>query len=247
MTFAAIIMDDEPLAVEALRGLCARSSAVEIIGHAGDGASGLAAIDRLRPDAVFLDIEMPGMDGLSVAASLGRLAAPPLIVFVTAYDHFAAQAFDLAVVDYVLKPVEAARLDRAIERVAERLAPGRVSEPVRAKEFWVPSRGAMVRVDVADIMRVEAERDYVRIFAGEASYLLRGSIKAIAERLDPGQFLRVHRSTILRREAIAEIRHRGAGAWVATDRSGGATSIGRSYLGYVRERLGLSVAPSRRG
>ena len=240
MAFTAIIMDDEPLAVEALRGLCARSAAMNVIGHAGDGGSGLAAIDRLRPDAVFLDIEMPGMDGLSVAASLGRLAAPPLIVFVTAYDHFAAQAFDLAVVDYVLKPVEAVRLDRAIERVAERMALGHVSQPARAKEFWVPSRGAMVRIDVSDISRVEAERDYVRIFVGEASYLLRGSITAIEERLDPEQFLRVHRSTILRRAAIAEVRHRGAGAWVATDMAGGSTNIGRSFLANVRAKLGLS-------
>ena len=240
MAFTAIIMDDEPLAVEALRGLCARSATVNVIGHAGDGGSGLAAIDRLRPDAVFLDIEMPGMDGLSVAASLGRLAAPPLIVFVTAYDHFAAQAFDLAVVDYVLKPVETARLDRAIKRVAERLALGHVSRPARAKEFWVPSRGAMVRIDVSDISRVEAERDYVRIFVGEASYLLRGSITAIEERLDPEQFLRVHRSTILRRAVIAEVRHRGAGAWVATDMAGGSTNIGRSFLANVRAKLGLT-------
>ncbi len=240
MAFTAIIMDDEPLAVEALRGLCARSAAVNVIGDAGDGASGLVAIDRLRPDAVFLDVEMPGMDGLSVAASLGRLAAPPLIVFVTAYDHFAAQAFDLAVVDYVLKPVEAARLDRAIERVAERLALDRGSGSARASEFWVPSRGAMVRVDVSDIKRVEAERDYVRIFAGDASYLLRGSIKAIEERLDPGVFLRVHRSTILRRSTIAQVRHRGAGAWVATDMAGGSTNIGRSFLADVRVKLGLS-------
>jgi two-component system response regulator AlgR len=240
VVFTAIIMDDEPLAVEALRGLCARSAAVNVIGDAGDGGSGLAAIDLLRPDAVFLDIEMPGMDGLSVAASLGRLAAPPLIVFVTAYDHFAAQAFDLAVVDYVLKPVEAARLDRAIERVAERLAIGRVAERARAKEFWLPSRGAMVRIDVSDISRVEAERDYVRIFTGKASYLLRGSITAIEERLDPEQFLRVHRSTILRRAAIAEVRHRGAGAWVATDMAGGSTNIGRSFLANVRAKLGLS-------
>jgi two-component system response regulator AlgR len=240
VVFTAIIMDDEPLAVEALRGLCARSAAVNVIGDAGDGGSGLAAIDLLRPDAVFLDIEMPGMDGLSVAASLGRLAAPPLIVFVTAYDHFAAQAFDLAVVDYVLKPIEAARLDRAIERVAERLALGHVPRPARAKELWVPSRGAMVRVDVSDISRVEAERDYVRIFVGEASYLLRGSITAIEERLDSEQFLRVHRSTILPRAAIAEVRHRGAGAWVATDMAGGTTNIGRSFLANVRAKLGLS-------
>jgi len=228
VAFTAIIMDDEPLAVEALRGLCARSAAVDVIGHAGDGGAGLAMIERRRPDAVFLDVEMPGMDGLSVAASLGRLAVPPLIVFVTAYDHFAAQAFDLAVVDYVLKPVEAARLDRASERVAERLAIGHVPEAARTQELWVPSRGAMVRVDAADIVRVEAERDYVRIFAGETSYLLRGSISAIEERLDPRQFLRVHRSTILRRDASAEVRHRGAGAWVAMDRRGEATSIGRS-------------------
>lgn len=240
MAFTAIIMDDEPLAVEALRGLCARSAAVNVIGHAGDGASGLAAIEQLRPDAVFLDVEMPGMDGLSVAASLGQLAAPPLIVFVTAYDHFAAQAFDLAVVDYVLKPVEAARLNRAIERVAERLGLGRVSEPARASEFWVPSRGAMVRVDVSDIKRVEAERDYVRIFAGEASYLLRGSITAMEERLDPEAFLRVHRSTILCRSAIAHVRHRGAGAWVATDTAGRSTNIGRSFLADVRAKLGIS-------
>ena len=238
MAFTAIIMDDEPLAVEALRGLCARSAAVDVIGHAGDGGAGLAMIERRRPDAVFLDVEMPGMDGLSVAASLGRLAVPPLIVFVTAYDHFAAQAFDLAVVDYVLKPVEAARLDRAIERVAERLAIGHVPESARTQELRVPSRGAMVRVDAADIVRVEAERDYVRIFAGETSYLLRGSISAIEERLDPRQFLRVHRSTILRRDAIRGLRHEGLGVWSVELDEGETLRIGRTYLRKVKAMAG---------
>ena len=107
-------------------------------------------------------------------------------------------------------------------------------------ELWIESRGGAQRVLVRDLDWVEAERDYVRIFAGDASYLLRGSITAIEERLDPEQFLRVHRSTILRRSAIAQVRHRGAGAWVATDMAGGSTNIGRSFLANVRAKLGLS-------
>jgi two-component system response regulator AlgR len=246
MAFTAVIIDDEPLAVEALQGLCARSAAVSVVGQANDGGSGLAAIERLQPDAVFLDVEMPAMDGMSVAARLRRLMSPPLVVFVTAYDHFAAQAFDLAVVDYVLKPVEAARLDRAIERIAERLATGRRAQSPCNEAFWVPSRGAMVRIEASAIERVEAERDYVRLFVGASSYLMRGSITAIEERLDPGAFVRVHRSTILRRSTIAEMRHRGGGAWVATDHAGRSTSIGRSYLADVRSTLGWSEMELRR-
>ncbi len=235
--FSAIIIDDEPLAIEALRGLCGRSPAVRIVDAAAGGVAGLALVERHRPDAIFLDIGMPGMDGLAVAARLGALARPPLVVLVTAYDHFATQAFDLAVVDYVLKPVLPARLDRAIDRVTARLAEDSAS--AAAEEFWLPSRGGMVRIATSAIARVEAERDYVRIFDDVRSYLLRGSISALAARLDPRSFIRVHRSTILRRDGIVEVRRQPGGGWIAVGACGRVTPIGRSYIAHIRALLDI--------
>ena len=240
MPFTAVIIDDEPLAREALRGLCATLTTVTLLGEADDGASALALVERCTPNAVFLDIGMPGLDGLTLAARFAELACPPCVVFVTAYDRYATQAFDLSVVDYVLKPVERARLERAIERVEARLAASDRGRPSEADDaFWLSSRGVMMRVPVASVVRVEAERDYVRIITAEHSYLLRDALTAIERRLDPALFLRLHRSAIVRCDHIAGLRHEGRGVWSAVDVDNNASRIGRSYLARVRERLGI--------
>lgn len=236
MDFSAIIVDDEPLAIEALRRFCGRSRRVRILGEAADGAAGLHLAETARPDAVFLDIGLPGLSGLDVAARIAGSSPRPLVVFVTAFDHFATQAYDLSVVDYVLKPLDPKRLDRAIERIAERLSESQPS--TAADEFWVPSRGGMARIASSSIRRVDAERDYVRILAHERSYLLRETISAIEARLDHTRFVRIHRSTILRSDTISGLRHLGAGAWAALDETGQASRIGQKYLARVREQLG---------
>lgn len=239
MMFGAVLIDDEPLALEGLRRFCERSGQVRVLGEASDGAAGIELARTCRPDAVFLDIGMPGLGGLEVAARLGGVERAPLVVFVTAYDHFATQAFDLSVVDYVLKPLEPDRLDRAIARIASRMMDGKRPDAAAAG-FWVPSRGGMVHVATDDIVRIDAERDYVRFAANGRTHLLRASLSAVEERLDPCIFVRIHRSTILRVDAIAGLEHIGNGAWAATDASGGRLGrIGRRHLASVRSTLGI--------
>jgi two-component system, LytTR family, response regulator AlgR len=243
--FTALLVDDEPLALDMLKRLLKLDSRIQLIGEAADGETALRLATAKRPDVLFLDIGMPGKSGLLVASQLASADPAPLIVFVTAYDHHATEAFDLAVVDYVLKPVDAARLARAIERVATRLAAGAPSSP-RAQDVWAPSRGGMVRIPTTAIQRIEAEGDYVRLHAGDRSYLLRRSISDLASRLDPTQFLQIHRSTLLRRTDVQALRHIGSGAWVAVDATGRTFRIGRQRLGDVRAALEISAPSGRR-
>ena len=239
--FTAILVDDEPLALEGLRRICVRDGRVNIVGIAADGQAALDLVAEKAPEAVFLDIGMPGLTGMDIAARLNDLKRRPSIVFVTAYDHYAAEAFDLAVTDYVLKPIDAARLGRAIDRVAATIASSpRGRDPdMEADSFWAPHRGSLVRVPLAAIQSVEAEGDYVRLHTPSGSHLLRQSMGIISERLPQVLFVRVHRSSIVRRDRIIELRHLGGGAWAAIDRDGRSVRIGRSYLGGVRDILGL--------
>ncbi|WP_439569580.1 LytR/AlgR family response regulator transcription factor [Sphingopyxis sp.] len=233
----AIIADDEPLAADGVRRLCEASGKVTIVGIAADGATALRLIHAVRPQAVFLDIAMPELTGLEVAASLARMMDPPRVVLVTAQEHFATEAFDLSVVDYVLKPVDPKRLDRAIDRLQ-----GQLSAEQRLageQELWVPYLGSVVRLPIEAIVRIETERDYVRIHELGKSYLLRSTLTDLIDRLGDG-FVRVHRSVAVPAHRIAEIRHIGGGAWVAIDIAGAVAPVGRRFLEAVRQRLGLS-------
>jgi len=243
MPLRVIIVDDERPAIEGLERLCERSGRVDVVGRATHGEAALTLARAEKPDALFLDIGMPGLGGMAVAQRLAGLPRPPLVVFVTAYDHYATEAFDLAVVDYVLKPIDEARLLRAIDRLEARVPAGggRRSERL-LREFWAPSRGRMVRVPALDILRIEAERDYVRIVTAETSFLLRQPISAMETRLDPSLFMRLHRSTITRLDRIHELSALGRGRWAAVDANGMSAPIGRSYLAAVRARF-LHLTP----
>lgn len=242
-----LIVDDEPLAVERLQVICARLDGVTVIGTAGDGDAGLRLIDALEPDLVLLDMTMPLTDGLSVARTLSTRPSPPAVIFVTAHDTFAVEAFDLDAVDYVLKPVSPERLQRAIQRVGSR-SQGAPSETRPApesrwlSEFWVPHRSELVRIAASDVERIDAERDYVRLHVGGPlggqSFLLLQTITGLEERLDPEQFIRIHRSCILRRDAITGLRHEGLGVWSAELADGTALRIGRTYLPAVKKMTG---------
>ena len=237
-----LIVDDEPLAVERLQILCARVPGLQLVGTASDGEAALRLIEALEPDLVFLDIAMPGMTGIDVANVLEGRAAAPAIVFVTAFDQYAVAAFDAAAVDYLLKPVAPERLEKAVQRVAERQriaaeAPvdSAPSTSARyAQEFWVPNRGELARVAVADIERIEAERDYMRLHAGSRSWLIHETIGALEARLNPAEFIRLHRSTIVRRDRIMRLTHDGQGNWTAELSGGQQLRIGRTYLASVR-------------
>lgn len=251
-----LIVDDEPLAVERLQVICARLEGVAVVGTAADGDAGLRLIDALTPDLILLDMTMPLTDGLTVARTLSRRADPPAVIFVTAHDSFAVEAFDLDAVDYVLKPVSPERLQRAVQRVSIRRAQTGGTDEAAAdqrhapesrwlREFWVPHRSELVRIAATDVERIDAERDYVRLHVGGASggaggqsFLLLQTITSLEERLDPGQFIRVHRSCILRRDRIAGLRHEGLGVWSVESADGSAVRIGRTYLPAVKKMAG---------
>jgi two-component system response regulator AlgR len=240
-----LIVDDEPLAVERMQILCARLPGIQLVGTATDGEAALRLIDALEPDLVFLDIAMPGLTGLDVANALEGRQRFPAVVFVTAFDQFAVAAFDAAAIDYLLKPVAPDRLERAVQRVQERRRAGEAlppsaSEPAAqryAQEFWVPNRGELTRVAVADIDRIEAERDYMRLHAGNRSWLIHETIGALEARLDPAHFIRLHRSAIVRRDRITRLAHDGQGNWTAELTGGDQLRIGRTYLASVRASI----------
>ncbi|AKM08434.1 LytR/AlgR family response regulator transcription factor [Pelagerythrobacter marensis] len=236
--FRTLIVDDEPLAVERMQVICAKLPELAVVGTASDGAAALRLVEALSPDLVLLDMTMPEVDGLSVARKLAKRAQRPAVIFVTAHDNFAVEAFDLDAVDYVLKPVAHERLARAIERAVSRR-----SKPVRSEskwlaELWVPHRSELLRIEIDQIDRIDAERDYVRLHLDDRSYLLLQTIAGLEERLDPAEFIRVHRSTILRRDRIRGLRHDGLGVWSAELEDGEAVRIGRTYLPKVKAMAG---------
>ncbi|BBF69652.1 MULTISPECIES: LytR/AlgR family response regulator transcription factor [Sphingomonadaceae] len=247
MSIRTMIVDDEPLAVERLQMLCAREPRIALVGTATDGEAALRLIEGLKPDLVMLDIAMPLLDGIGVARAVGRMGIRPAVIFVTAFEGFAVEAFDLAAVDYMLKPVAHDRLTRAIDRVEVALrnltsdtAPTISSEPQPewAEEFWVPHRSELIRIATDQIDRIEAERDYMRLHVGGHSYLLHQTISSLEERLDPQQFVRLHRSHIVRRDHIARLRHDGSGVWFAALADGGEIRIGRTFLANARAMTG---------
>ena len=247
-TLRTLIADDEPLAVERMQIICAGIPALAVVGTASDGAAALRLIDALTPDLVLLDMTMPELDGLGVARRLGGKANAPAIVFVTAHDSFAVEAFDLDAVDYVLKPVTSERLERAIARALARRGAGSPREVSNwIAEFWVPHRSELLRIAAADVTRIDAERDYVRLhLAGNEggspaiarSYLLLQTIAGLEARLDPARFIRVHRSVILRRDRIVGLRHDGLGVWSVELVGEAPVRIGRTYLARVKALAG---------
>jgi two-component system, LytTR family, response regulator AlgR len=236
-----LIVDDEPLAIERLQILCARIAGLSLVGTAADGAGALRLIESLAPNLLLLDIQMPGLDGMAVARALAGRASRPALIFVTAFDQFAVAAFDVAAVDYLLKPVEAERLERAIARVRTQIEAAQPAPALSSPwihEFWVPHRAEIVRIAARDIDLIEAERDYMRLHVGPRSFLLHKTISELERRLDPAEFLRLHRSTLVRRDRIARFKHNGSGAWEAQLRDGRWLRVGRSYLANARAMAG---------
>ncbi len=247
-----LIVDDEPLAVERLQLISARQRNIQLVGTASDGQAALRLTEELSPDLILLDITMPKLDGMGVAKALTRSAnkssPAPSIIFVTAHQEFAVEAFDLAAIDYVLKPVAKDRLDRAIARVIERRQLAAASdnpahsdageEDEWAREFWVPHKSELKRIETGQIDRIEAERDYMRLHVGQRSYLMHQTIKALEARLDPDEFIRLHRSHIVRIDRIAGLKHEGGGIWHARMADGEEIRIGRTFLARAKKIAG---------
>jgi DNA-binding LytR/AlgR family response regulator len=264
-----LIVDDEPLARRRLEILLREQDAVELVGAAADGVAARRMIDERSPDVLLLDIKMPGMTGLELLEALGGEGArdpAPIVIFVTAFDRFALDAFDRAAFDYLLKPVEpgrlAAALGRAREALCERAAAERVQEleevlrnlrsgpasgpspgapdSAYAREIWIQERGGRTSLPVAAIDWVGAERDYVRIHTGGRSFLIRQSIGALADRLDPRVFLRVHRSSLVRADRIVRLRH-ASGRGAITLSTGAEIAVSRRHIGALKA---LTTSPN---
>lgn len=246
-----VIVDDEDPAREFLRALLARRPDVEVVGEAGDGASAVATIRARQPDVVFLDVQMPVMNGFDVVAALEEHECPP-IIFVTAYDAFALRAFEVNACDYLLKPFDAARLTTAMMRVFDRVPrQGAVKAALRSLVTHVgaAARAAapiVVKVDGSHIFLapdeiewVEAAGKEVRVHLGATRLLVRESLNSLEERLDRSAFIRVHRAALVNRNGIRQVQPWFKGDYVILTRNGTRIVTGRTYRARVRELLGI--------
>ncbi len=239
----ALIVDDEPAARRRLALLCADLAGLAVVGEAADGEAALAFVAREPVDLLFLDIEMPGLDGMAVAERLGAAAAAPAVVFVTAFDRFALAAFGVNAAGYLLKPVDPDALGRLVARL--QALPRRAAAPSRLEAIWAPHRGELVRVGVDDIAWIGGEGDYARVHVGRRSYLLAERLHVLEAQLDVERFLRVHRSAIVRLGAVTGLANLGAGAWGVVLATGVTIPVGRTRLAALRARLGADRAVSR--
>jgi two-component system LytT family response regulator len=253
-----LTVDDEMLALRRLRLLLQAMPQVEIVGEASSCSEAIEGIARLAPDVVLLDIRMRDGDGFDVLEWIGKRPNPPLVIFVTAFDHYAVRAFERAVVDYLLKPIERDRLAQAISRAHHHMralaseqrigemqevlrnlrsaAAGRSSTPYET-EFWLRGASGLVRVPIESIESASSEDDYVALHTANGSHLLRGSLRQFEARVEPGHFVRVHRRWLVRRYAIGELRTRRTGGGEINLVSGKKVPVGRSYLKRLRETL----------
>ena len=241
MTIRALIIDDEPLARLAVKVRLARHDAFELVGEFGDGASAYEGIVALKPDLVFVDVEMPGKSGLDMLAALPP-AQRPMAILLTAYDGFALQAFELAALDYLLKPVDDERFDEALER-AQQAFPyrghGRAATATapKARTFSVRIGSRTVLVPVAEVERIEADGDYASLHANGKTWLVRERLHNLAMQLDPRQFHRVHRSSIVRLDMIAEMRSLTNRDAMLRLRDGSVLRASRSYMPALAQAL----------
>ena len=248
----ALIVDDEPLARERIRDMLETDSQIEITGECASGEEAIEAIERQSPDLVFLDVEMPGKDGFAVLEELGPERIPA-IIFVTAYDQYAVRAFEVYALDYLLKPFDQERFEKALlrakahiqneksENITERILSALEeikSKPVHLERLVIKMNGHVFFVKTDDIDWLEAEGNYVRLHAGKESYLLRDTISALEGQLDPKRFVRVHRSAIVNVDRIQELQAWFHGEYRIILREGVQLTLSRSYREKLHELLG---------
>jgi len=235
-----LIVDDEPLARKAMSLALAEFPEIEIIGECGDGFDAVKAINKEKPDVVFLDIQMPKLDGFDV---LELLEDPPFIVFVTAYNEYALKAFEAHALDYILKPVKGERLGKTLERVEKRLIEDK-GQPVSQlleqyqqqntplERILVRDRNQIHILPVMDISHVEAQDDYVSFYIRDKSYLKKETISGLEKRLDRRCFVRIHRSYLLNIDFLSKIEPYAKDSKIAVLKDGKTLPISRS--GYQR-------------
>lgn len=255
-TLKVMLVDDEPLARGKLRRLLADATEVEIVGEAGSAEEARDKLQELRPDLLFLDIQMPGQDGFALLESLPAHDLPA-VVFVTAYDEHAVRAFEVSALDYLLKPFDRERLELALERAREALARRDgvgLDEQLRSMlqelrgeqpfldRFVVRSVGRIVFVRAADVDWIEAAGNYVRLRIGKESHLLRETMSSLETRLDPRVFARIHRSTIVNIDRIKELNHIFHGDYSVLLKDGTRLTLSRGYREQFERIVGGVVA-----
>ena len=261
MSIRTILVDDEKLAIQGLQLRLEEHPDVEIIETCLNGREAIRAIKTHKPDLVFLDIQMPGFDGFSVVSGLIEVE-PPLFVFVTAYSDHAIRAFEAQATDYLMKPVEPERLADTLDRVRQRLTERKGSEeaerlkealaehaPEAHEEFVdnsdtpmanrfeklinIKDQGQIFRVEVDSIERIDAAGDYMCIYTGGETLVLRETMKDLEKRLDPRKFQRVHRSTIVNLDLVKQVKpHTNGECFLVLD-SGAQVKVSRSYRDVV--------------
>ena len=259
MTIRTLLVDDEKLAIQGLQLRLEPYSDVEIIGTCANGREAIRAIKTEKPDLVFLDIQMPGFDGFSVVKGVMEIE-PPLFVFVTAYEEHAIRAFEANAVNYLMKPVDEDKLADTLDRVRTRLAEKRSAEEAKKLQdvlaeiapdaienmpadeesagryermINIKDRGQIFRVDVETIEHIEAAGDYMCIYTGDNSLILRETMKDLERRLDPRVFQRVHRSTIVNLDQVHQVKPHTNGACFLVLGSGAEVKVSRSYRDVV--------------
>ena len=255
-----LIVDDEPLARQRLLDLLAGREGIEVVGQATSGREAVEAIRTLQPDLVFLDVQMPGMTGLDVVRAIGP-EQMPVTIFVTAYDQYALKAFEVAALDYLLKPFDDERFEQALTR-ARRLLKLREVEalrerllqllqddhpPVPAKpskyleRIAVEMRGQVRVIPVRQIDYITASGPYAELHVGDQVYVIREQMQTLEERLDPALFIRIHRSAIVRIDLIDVLLRGAGGRYAVRLKNGVRLKVSRSRREALERRLGLSA------
>jgi two-component system, LytTR family, response regulator len=261
MTMRAIIVDDEDLARRGIRALLARAPDVEVVAECGNAREAIEAMRVDRPDLVFLDVEMPGKSGFDVIETIGASRCP-YIVFVTAHDDFAIRAFDVHALDYLLKPLNEERFDMALERarkamagaqersIGRRLARlaadlGRVTDhstaAVSPDRIPVKTAGRVVVIRVADVDWVKAEHDYVSLYVGDKSWLVRETIASIESRFADAGLVRIHRSTLVNIDRVRELRPLDKGEFRVVLHNGTELKLSRNFRAALPRLAGAVV------
>lgn len=250
-----LIVDDEPLARERIRDMLENDPEVEILGECANARDAVAAILKQPPDLLILDVQMPGKDGFTVLEELGPQHTP-LVIFVTAYDQYAVRAFEVYALDYLLKPFDQERFEKAMRRAKDQIKGGSgeglsqkilaaieqiKSKPTFLERLVIKNNGHLFFLKTDEVDWFEAEGNYVRLHAGKESCLLRDTISSLESQLDPKKFVRVHRSAIVNIDRIQELQPWFHGEYRIVMQDGAQLTLSRSYRDKLNELLGKSL------
>jgi two-component system LytT family response regulator len=250
---SALIVDDEPLARKFVRRMLEKHPSVETLGECGNGRETVGAIREKKPDLVFLDVQMPEMDGLTTLETLGAEGLPQ-IVFVTAYEQYAIRAFEIHALDYLLKPFDQPRFDKAMARVYEKFADrgqaqieqkqiaalleSVANKPLYLERLVVKTGGRIIFLKTSEIDWIQADDKYAHLHTGNRSHLVRQTLGALETQLDPRKFVRIHRSAIVNVERIRELQPMFTGEHTVVLETGAKLTLSRSYKNKLFEILG---------